>query len=450
MRSIRPYRTVLILALAVMAVLTDCAPRRPLIKPDLCMEDPLAAETLDEKTSKGGVRDFQIAWRRLQQGDVAGSEEGFRKLAKVPEWRTPARLGLAYAHFVRGDRPAAMAVFRDVLGSNPTNISALVGMAQAMEAEGRVESAYELYTKIVAIAPSHACAQLRVDITRFQAADSYVRKGVDDAAGGRIGEAIGQYEKALTLVPDRGSIYLALGDLYLRQNDYPHAISNLQQAVDRSPQEAPVKARLAEALYLNGNLEQARDMYRELGEGEPSNSDYAVRLRLVEDAIKWKKVPTEFKEIPAARYLTREMFAALIVLKIPEAVKDQSRPSDIAIDIGGWSRDYILQMTRANLMDIYPGHLFAPRDPVKRGEAAIICSRVIAALAEQFPDMRSSRHIFQVNDLGPGHVYYEAVQTCLLYGLFKLDERQQFNPAHTLSGEDGVRLADSLAHLIGR
>lgn len=430
--------------------ISACRPKPVPLPTGVHLENPLISENLETKTSKEGIEDFQQAWHEIEIGRLDEGEAALRKLSRQPEWERPVRVALGYAALLRNERSRAASMLRDVVSQDPGNVAALIGLAQIAESEARFEEAFGLYDKATSVDPSLAFAHMRRDITRLEAADFYSRQGADAAAAGKSTEAIASIEKALSLAPDRAELYLQLGELYLRLPDYPHAISNLQQAMDRAPQEASVKARLAEALFLNDNLEQAQQMYTELAEAEPRNSDYTTRLKMVEDAIKWKKVPPEFKEISSARLLTREALAALIALKVPEAIEDQTHPVDIAIDIGGWSRDYIVQVTRANLMDVYPGHLFAPREAVKRGEAALVCSRVIESLSTQFPGIRSSRLVFPISDISPNHVYYEAVQTCLLYGLFKLDDRNDFNPAYVLSGEEGVRLVDSLTHLVGR
>lgn len=446
MRTASRYVCGLILCL----VSLSCGPK-PVPPPDnLRLEDPLGSETLDQMADKGTISDFQKAWSDLRAGNVVSAESKLKKIVRQAEWERPGRVALGYIALLRGDRPRAGAVFRDVLEGQPANISAMVGLAQVQEAEGNPEGAHELYVKVLAVEPTHSFAQIRKDITRLEATDKLVRKATDAAAEEKNQEAVGLLERAVSLSPDRAPIYLQLGELYLKLSDYPHAITNLQQAADMDPHEATLRSRLADALYMNENLEQAQALYRDLARENPLNSDYVVRLRLVEDAIKWKSVPKEFREIPSARLLTREALAALIALKIPEAIEESSGEAEIAIDIGGWSREYVVQVTRAGVMDIFPGHMFAPREAVKRGEAAVVSARIIEIFRKKFPGLRSSQHVFPVRDVGPHHVYYAPVQTCLLYGLLRLDEKGDFNPASALSGEEGVRLIDSLTHLIGR
>ncbi|MEW6365009.1 MAG: tetratricopeptide repeat protein [Acidobacteriota bacterium] len=439
-----------LVTIAVCMGLVGCAPRRPAPPVGIYLEDPLLAENLDAMRNRDVLDDFLEAWRDVQTGRLDVARRDFEKIGRKPDWERPARVALAYVALASHDRSQAASVFREVLDENPSNVPALLGLAQVMDAEGRVHEAYDLYSKVLVVSPSHAFAQLRCDITRLQATDLYVRRANEAATQNKPKQAIELLEKALSLAPDRAPLYLQLGDLYLRLDDYPHAISNLQQAVDRAPQDNAVRARLAEALFMNDNLEQAQGVYKELVQLDPKNSVYAERLRMVQDAIKWKKVPQQFKEIPAARVLTREALAALIALKVPEAVQKQDAPTEIAIDIGGWSREYVLQVIQAGLMDVYPGHQFAPREAVKRGEAALVASRVITSLRLRYEGLRSSTYTFTVNDVGRAHVYYGPVQTCLLYGLFQLDAHGDFNPAYTMSGLEGVRLVDSLAHLIGR
>ncbi len=432
-------------------IMPACGPQPPAPSVTLYLENPLLAENIDTKATKGNLQDFQKGWKSLEIGDLEGAQKTFDKLKIDQDWLQPAQVARAYISLMQNQRGRAMAIFREVLKANPANVPALVGLAQAIEADGNPEEAFGVYQQVLTLSPSHSFAQLRRDITRLEVTDLLVRRATEASIQGKTKDAIALFEKAVSLAPERAPLYLELGNLYLRQSDYPRAISSLQQAIDRAPQQIDVKVRLAEALFLNDNLEQARALYKDLLDIDPKNSDYQTRLRMVEDAIKWKTVPQQFKEIPAVRVLTREALAALIAVKLPEAISKQSVPADIAIDIGGWSRDYVLQVIQGGLMDVYTGHLFAPRDPIKRGEAADIASRIIRILRNQFPDIKSPAVSFSsVHDVNPGHVYYSAIQTCLLYGLFQLDSQGDFNSASSMSGEDGVRLVDSLAHLIGR
>jgi len=441
----------LVIGIPLLAFLPSCAPRRPPRAVSVYLENPLASESVETLTSQESLRDFQKGWRQLESGDTHGAGEAFARLKRERDWRRPAQVAAGYVSLVDDHRSHAIAVFREVLSSMPSNLSALLGLAQGLEAEGSYEGAYEAYRSALAVSPTHSFAQLRADITRLQVTDGLVRRATESAAQGKVKDAISTYEKAVALSPDRASLYMEIGNLYLRQSDYPRAITYLQQAVDKEPQQTEVKSRLAEALFLNDNLEQAQGLYRELLEADPKNSDYGTRLRMVEDAIKWRMVPQQFKEIPSARVLSREMLAALIAVKVPEAVGQRPGGQDIAIDIGGWSREYVLQVVGSGIMDVYPGHLFAPREPVRRGEAASAAARVIRTLRDSHPVVRPPKAaVRSPADVARGHIHYADIQTCLLHGLFQLDARGDFNPAYTMTGEEGVRLADSLAHLIGR
>lgn len=87
----------------------------------------------------------------------------------------------------------------------------------------------------------------------------------------RYSEAYELLEKALRLKPDDAAIIDSMGWLYYRTGKYPEALSHLRQAYEASPN-AEIGAHLGEVLWVIGETEEARRVWREAQQLEPDNA----------------------------------------------------------------------------------------------------------------------------------------------------------------------------------
>lgn len=87
----------------------------------------------------------------------------------------------------------------------------------------------------------------------------------------RYSEAYELLEKALRLKPDDAAIIDSMGWLYYRTGKYPEALNLLRQAYEASPN-AEIGAHLGEVLWVIGDQEEARRVWREARQLEPDNT----------------------------------------------------------------------------------------------------------------------------------------------------------------------------------
>lgn len=86
----------------------------------------------------------------------------------------------------------------------------------------------------------------------------------------RYSEAHELLEKALRQKPDDAAIIDSMGWLYYRTGKYPEALNLLRQAYEASPN-AEIGAHLGEVLWVIGDQEEARRVWREARQLEPDN-----------------------------------------------------------------------------------------------------------------------------------------------------------------------------------
>ncbi len=95
---------------------------------------------------------------RAAHGDLAAAETALRKAVELedalpysepPDWYYPARHALGVIQLARGDSAGAEQTYRDDLARMPENGWALIGLQQALQAQGRVEEAQAVQQRFV-------------------------------------------------------------------------------------------------------------------------------------------------------------------------------------------------------------------------------------------------------------------------------------------------------------
>lgn len=87
----------------------------------------------------------------------------------------------------------------------------------------------------------------------------------------RYSEAYELLEKALRLKPDDAAIIDSMGWLHYRTGKYPDALNLLRQAYEAAPN-AEIGAHLGEVLWVIGDKEEARRIWREAQQREPDDN----------------------------------------------------------------------------------------------------------------------------------------------------------------------------------
>ena len=136
-----------------------------------------------------------------------------------------------------------------ILNSQPNNLAALFYRAYANERTRRHAYARQDYQRLLAIVPAHFEARLGLALLCQQdkryteamdhlnmlcqqhpdSAIAFAARAGAEADRGYVELAIHDYSKAIQLQPENTDYLLSRADLYIRQRDYQHARSDLQQ-----------------------------------------------------------------------------------------------------------------------------------------------------------------------------------------------------------------------------
>lgn len=286
---------------------------------------------------------FLNAAENLQQrGSREAASESLNRVLNLDPSNTRALQLRAQIAFDSGDAAAAAGFFERLpdLDSRP---DALRSLFQSYVQLGRLEEAAPCAKKLLAV--HHDIAGMKTY------ADTLL-------AAGKLKEAIGVYQEfADQLIAANGPAVVQALDAYIsRVKDDPKALEDLhllfQKAGDTS-HDAEIKELLAHACVQLGNLERARDLYKELAEMEPENPLHNQN---------YKQIQAKLGEESTVRDLSDEEGSqALMVeeLETQEVLIEQHYPDIVASAIQA-------ALTESDLFESYnvPHKALAPLESV--------------------------------------------------------------------------------------
>jgi TolB-like protein/tetratricopeptide (TPR) repeat protein len=157
-------------------------------------------------------------------------------------------LALANLHFFSGQYERAEQEFRHILALNPTLVDARLGLARTYAALDRVELAETAFRRAIHEDPGYW--------------DCYQLYGNFLISRGRYGEAIANYQDAISRSKDNVNAYNNLGVAYYLTGDFDHAAHAYQESLQLLPGRAAY-ANTGTMYFFAGNFDTAAQMYRE-------------------------------------------------------------------------------------------------------------------------------------------------------------------------------------------
>jgi tetratricopeptide (TPR) repeat protein/tRNA A-37 threonylcarbamoyl transferase component Bud32 len=179
-----------------------------------------------------------------------------------------------------GDHRAAAAEFQRAVELDPSNETATIGLAAALEHEGAVAEAERAYLHSIEVHPqsyfsynaaggfyfrrseNEKALQMFQKVTEL-APEGYI--GYLNVGGiynelGRYSEAIGPLRKSIALRPTYGA-YANLGTSYFAVHNFSEAAAAYEEATKLDPQQYVAWGNLAEAKYYEGKKDDAARAY---------------------------------------------------------------------------------------------------------------------------------------------------------------------------------------------
>jgi tetratricopeptide (TPR) repeat protein len=441
----------LLLALLVGAVAAGCAPKTAAPAapgaprhPEFVFPDAGATAPVDV------LAEHQAAWQALQANDSRNAERRYTSVLKRDPTFYPAHAGLGYVAMARNNIKAAVAHFERALAANKAYAPALAGKGQAHLALGERGPALASFNAALAADPNLAHIRSSADVLRFQLLQGGVADARKAAEAGRLSDARAGYVAAIEASPESPFLYRELALVELRDRQLEVARQHAEHTIALEPTDARNHVVLADVLEALGDRTGAAEALSKAAALEPSEA-LEARIEALRASALLASMPEEFRGIEDAPAITRAQLAALIGVRLDELVKRAPRRGTgvITDTRGNWAASWILPVTRAGFMEVYPNSTFQPGATVRRADLAFSAGRILDVIASNNPALagawRTARPRFP--DLPAGHLSYPAAATAVAAGVIRPLEGDAFQPFRPVSGEEAIAAVDRLVTL---
>lgn len=221
-------------------------------------------------------------------GDKATAGWHYRKAVELAPQNVEARATLAGFHAEANELEVARQHYHWVLGKDPFNWQACIGMAKISLSDGR---------------PDVALAFLEKSPTgRYFSAERLYNLGVVYARMGKVTEAEEAYLRSLEKRPDYYDANYNLGNLYARAGKFAEATNCFSRAITKRPNSDEAHSNLALSLASLGDLAGAAAEYRAALKISPQLADVHYGLaRVLELQTNLVEAATHYSRALAVR-----------------------------------------------------------------------------------------------------------------------------------------------------
>ena len=392
----------------------------------------------------------QAGWLWLQAGDLKAAERNFEAALKLSSDFYPAEAGLGYVNLAKKSHDSALDHFDRAVVSNPRYVPALAGRGEALLALGERDQALKSFEAAVTSDPSLDGLRTRIAVLRARGQQDDVAAARQAVEDGRLDEARPAYERAIAASPDSPFLYRELADVMRRLGNLDDAVQHAEKAAELDPTDARAQTLLGEIQEARQNLAAAIAAY-ESSLNLESNPALERKLESLREEVVLAKMPAEFQQIESASEVSREQLAALVGVRLDDLLRRVQRRTAVVITDtrGSWASPWILAVTRAGVMEVYPNHTFQPAAPVRRGELADAASRVLSIIAAEKPAVAAAWRDpkRQFPDLSPSHLNYPAASLSVGAGVLQPLPDGSFQLARPVTGAEAVAAVKKLEEL---
>lgn len=444
---------IVLLAAALAALVTACAPKAPVVAPGAARYPDYPFPTVPPglQAAPSIVEAHEQAWALLQSGDARRAAQRFAAVVKQQPGFFPSRTGEGFTDLARRDYRAAVSAFDAALKGAPQYGPALVGRGEALLGLGRDAEGLASLEAAVAADPGLTDVRRRVEALRFRSVQEAIGAAQAAAQAGRWDEARARYLDAVAASPDSAFLYRELSVVERRAGRVDDALAHARQAVTRDPSDVPAQVLLGELLEEGGQWDDAIKAYEAAQRLDPT-PEIAERVDRIRQRLAAAKLPDEYRAIPGASRVTRGDLAALIGVRVDAFTRASGRSAPVLVtDVRGhWAQTWIMAVVRAGFMEVYNNHTFQPRALVRRSDLAQAASRVLATVATRDQGRAAPWRQAKVrfSDIGPGHLHYQAASTAVAAGVLPLGDGEAFQPSRLVTGAEAVEAVTRLESIV--
>ena len=395
----------------------------------------------------------QSGWQWLQAGDLKAAERNFSAALKLTPGFYPAEAGLGYVALARRDAKEAGGHFDRALAVSASYAPALAGRGEALLVLGQRDAALASFEAAANADPQLSGLRSRIEVLRFRGLQEDVDAARKAAEAGRLAEARTMYERTIAASPDSPFLYRELAIVERREGNLPRALEHAQKAAALNPTESRNFSTIGEIYEAQEEYAKAIEAYTSAASLEPSDA-LDAKLDELRERAAFAAMPSEYRSIEAAPTVTRAQLAALLGVRLEDVLKSAPRTNaEVITDTrSSWAAPWILSVSRAGVMEVYPNHTFQPNAIVRRSDLAQAASRALTLIAATNPrlasSLRSARGKFP--DVPPGHLSYDAASRAVQSGVMAVTSDGTFQLARPIAGAEAMAAVARLEELAGR
>ena len=381
----------------------------------------------------------ESAWTRLQSGDLRGALREFSTVLKQTPSFYPAQVGLGFVHLAGDDYDEAEPLFAAASAVDETYLPAWVGRSEALVGLGRDADAIGAMQRVLALDPARENVRTRVELLRFRLTQTSIGAGQQARAAGRHAEAIGHFARALEQSPDSTMILNELARTEIAAGQLDAAERHARQSLKIEPREAGWQALLGDVLEARGQFSAAAEAY-DRAELLESSEVWRARSRNLRERAVIAGLPESFRSVTSAGSITRADVAAYIGIHLRDLLAAApARVTTVATDVRThWAAAWILPVTRAGIMSVFPNHTFQPAAVVRRADLASTMAVLVEIAAGHRPadlsKWQAARPRFL--DLPASNLFYASSAVATAAGVMSTDTAGRFNPTQPATGAD--------------
>ena len=392
----------------------------------------------------------QAGWLWLQAGDIRAAQRNFEAALKLSEDFYPAETGLGYVGLAKKADSEAVTHFDRAIVANPRYAPALVGRGEALIALGDREMALKSFEAAVVADESLAPLRTRIEVLRVRLQQDDVALARKASEAGKYEEARQAYERAITASPESPFLYRELAGVLRQEGNFDEALKHAVKVIELDPTDARAHVLLGEIHEARNDQPNALAAYEAALAIESSDTLHR-KIDSLREGLALAALPAEFQQIATSEDVSREQLAALVGVRLDQLLKRAGRRESVVITDtrGSWAGPWILAVTRAGVMEVYPNHTFQPSAVVRRAELADAASRVLSLIAAQNPaaasSWRSGKRTFV--DVPPAHLSYSAASLSVEAGVMAPLADGTFQLGRPVTGAEAVAAVKKLEEL---
>ena len=440
--------------LSVLLVSAACGPKKVELPPPATASakypDYIFPAVIGDLGTPAAQARHKAGWLWLQAGDLKAAERNFEAALELSGDFYPSEAGLGYVGLASKDLDEAATHFDRAVVANPRYVPALVGRGEALLGLGDRDMALKSLEAAVVADPSLGALRTRIEVLRVRGLQDDVADARKATEAGRFDEARRLYDRAIGASPESPFLYREVADVARRQGDLDTALRQAQKAMELEPTDVRAQILIGDIYEAQNDAVKAVAAY-EVALALESNEALERKVEALREGLALAAMPSEFQAIENSTMLSREQLAALVGVRLDGLFKRAPRGTAVVITDtrGSWAVPWIMSVTRAGVMEVYPNHTFQPAAVVRRGDLAEAASRVLSLIAAEKPALASSWRSAkrQFADVPPAHLSYPAASVTVEAGVMQPLEDGSFQLSRLVTGAEAVAAVKKLEEL---